>query len=55
MSGRKPIAEAPGRQTVTDLHARGFCPRCLLGDVPGGEELAAKLGEWLAANPREEA
>lgn len=51
MSGRKPIAEAPGRQAVTDLYARGFCPRCLLGDVPGGEELAAKLGEWLAVIP----
>ena len=28
---------------------RGFCPRCLLNDTPGGEALARTVREQLAA------
>ena len=32
---------------------RGFCPRCLLNDTPGGEALARTIREQLAALPPE--
>ena len=32
---------------------RGFCPRCLLTDTPGGEALARTIREQLAALPPE--
>ena len=32
---------------------RGFCPRCLLNDAPGGEALAQTIREQLAALPPE--
>ena len=38
---------------MTDMHARDFCPRCLIGDVPEGGELAALLAQWIAAIPEE--
>ena len=34
-----------------DIHSRDFCPRCLLSELPGGEALAAEVGEWIAALP----
>lgn len=39
---------------MTDPHARGFCPRCLAGEVPGGEALAERLRAWIAAVPPEQ-
>ncbi|MBQ8109801.1 MAG: hypothetical protein IJ124_06575 [Clostridia bacterium] len=38
---------------MTDMHGRGFCPRCLLKDVPEGEALAALMAQWLEAIPPE--
>ena len=35
------------------IHDRGFCPRCLLSELPGGEALARQVGEWIDALPPE--
>lgn len=31
--------------------AREICPRCLAGQVPGGEALAALIRQWVGALP----
>lgn len=45
--------ERGARTPTEDMHARGFCPRCLLGDIPGGEELARQMEAWINAIPPE--
>lgn len=36
---------------MSDMHERGFCPRCLLSRSPEGEALAALLEQWIDAIP----
>ena len=38
---------------MSDSPKRGFCPRCLLEDAPGGEALARLTAQWIAALPEE--
>ena len=39
---------------MTNGSARGFCPRCLLEEVAGAEDLAAKMKAWVDAIPPED-
>ena len=36
---------------MRDMHARGFCPRCLLSELPDGAALAHTVQAWIDGLP----